>query len=218
MHYRVRGRLIATEFTAKPPSQASAHLLAFLNDYKRVAHACDYGCGKLRYAGALFALADSVTLVDSPEQLDRHQLIDGHHTTVRQLAKQRWPTARIETVSQFQARSKPRFDFVLCASVLSAIPTRNARTRALRAIARRLKAHGVILVVNQHTNSYYSQTARRDDVISHLDGYLVPSNGSASYYGILGKERTAEILTRQGYKIIEQWIEGQSNYALARIG
>jgi hypothetical protein len=75
----------------------------------------------------------------------------------------------------------------------------------------------VILVVNQHTNSYYSQVARRDDVIGHLDGDLVPRNGSASYYGILEKERTAEILTRQGYEIIEHWIEGQSNYALARI-
>jgi hypothetical protein len=128
MHYRVRGRLIATELAAKPPSQASAHLLAFLKRYKRVVHAADYGCGKLRYAGALSAMADSVTLVDSPEQLDRQQVIDGEHTTVRQLAEQRWPTARIETVSQFQVRSKPRFDFVLCANVLSAIPTRSART------------------------------------------------------------------------------------------
>lgn len=127
------------------------------------------------------------------------------------------PAVRIETVSEFQMRAKPRFDLVLCANVLSAIPTRNARTRALQAIKRRLKLHGVALVVNQHTNSYFSKVARRDDVVRHLDGYLLPRNGWAFYYGILDKETTADILTREGYEIIEHWIEGQSNYALARI-
>jgi len=119
-------------------------------------------------------------------------------------------------VSEFQIKTMPRFDFVLCANVLSAIPTKSARTTALGAIHRRLKVRGVLLVVNQHTNSYYSQVARRDDVVRHLDGYLVPRNGSASYYGILDTHRTYEILAREGYDIIEQWVEGQSNYALAR--
>lgn len=74
MHYRVRRKLIATELAAKPPSQASAHLLAFLKGYKQVQHAPDYGCGKLRYASALATTADSLTLVDSFEQLDRQPI------------------------------------------------------------------------------------------------------------------------------------------------
>jgi hypothetical protein len=77
---------------------------------------------------------------------------------------------------------------------------------------------GSLLVVNQHTNSYYSQVARREDVTRHLDGWLVPRrNNSASYYGILDRKKIFEILENEGYEIIKHWIEGQSNYAVARI-
>jgi len=217
MHYRIRGKLIAAELAAKPPSQASAHLLAFLSGHNRVGRAVDYGCGKLRYAAALVAMAESVALVDSSEQLDRQQSIDGEETTVRRLVEQRWPDVQIETVSEFQAKQRPKFDLALCANVLSAIPTKAARSRALVAIRGRLKVNGTLLVVNQHANSYYSQVARREDVMRHLDGWLVPRTISASYYGILDKKKTSEILERHGYEIVEHWIEGQSNYALARI-
>jgi 2-polyprenyl-3-methyl-5-hydroxy-6-metoxy-1,4-benzoquinol methylase len=217
MHYRIDGMLIASELAAKPPSQASGCLLAFLKGYGQVERALDYGCGKLRYAASLAAMAESLTLVDSPRQLDRRQIIDGEETTVRQMAVQRWPTVQIEAVSEFQAKPTPKFDFALCANVLSAIPSKASRSRALTAISRRLKVSGSLLVVNQHTNSYYSQVSRRKDVVKHLDGWLVPRNDTASYYGILDNKSTSEILQREGYEIVEHWIEGQSNYALARI-
>ena len=217
MHYRIDGKLIKSELTAKAPSQASRYLLGFLSDHDRVARAADYGCGKLRYAASLSAMAQSLTLIDSSIQLDRQQIIDGELTSVRQLAKQRWSAAQIETISEFQAKLLPKFDFALCANVLSAIPTRSARSRALAAIRRRLKPSGSLLVVNQHRNSYYGEVARRENVLRHLDGWLVPRRDRAFYYGIMDKERTAEILQRHGYEIVEHWIEGQSNYALARI-
>jgi hypothetical protein len=217
MQYRIKGKLIATELAAKPPSQASGHLLAFLRDHDQVACAVDYGCGKLRYASALMAMSDSLTLVDSSAQLDRKQLIDGQETTVRQLVKQRYPSARIETISEFEERLRPKFDFALCANVLSAIPTKGARSRALTAIRRRLKVTGSLLVVNQHTNSSYTELARREGAVKHLDGWLIPKKNSASYYGILDKKKTCDILEAEGYKIVEHWINDQSNYALARI-
>lgn len=217
MQYHVNGMLIASELAAKSPSQASGHLLAFLGSHERVARVVDYGCGKLRYATALAAMAESVTFVDSSTQLDRQQNIDGEKTTVRRLTKQKWPTAQIETVSEFQANRRPTFDFALCANVLPLIPTKAARSRALAAIGRRLKVSGSLLVVNQHTNSYYSQIAQRADVRKHLDGWLVPKNNSASYYGILNKEKTSEILEAAGYEIVQHWVEGQSNYALVRL-
>lgn len=217
MRYRIKGKLIASELAAKPPSQASGTLLAFLRDYDRVACAVDYGCGKLRYAAALTAMSDSLTLVDSSVQLDRKQIIDGPETTVRQLVKQRYPSARIETIPEFEDSVRPKFDFALCANVLSAIPTKGARSRALAAIRRRLKVTGSLLVVNQHTNSSYTQLARREDTVKHLDGWLVPKKHSASYYGMLDKKKTCDVLEAEGYKIVEHWIEGQSNYALARI-
>lgn len=217
MHYRVGGKLIRSELAAKPPSRASRHLLAFLSRHDRVACAVDYGCGKLRYAAQLAAMTESLILVDSSDQLDRQQTIDGEETTVRRLAKKSWPTVRIETVLEFQTNRRPKVDFALCANVLSAIPIGAAQSRALAAIRRRLKATGSLLVVNQHTNSYFSQVARREDAVSRLDGWLVPRNNSAFYYGILDKKKTSEILNREGYEIVEHWIEGQSNYALARI-
>lgn len=217
MHYRVDEKLIRTELAAKPPSQASRQLLAYLRGHDRVACAVDYGCGKLRYAAQLAAMAELLILVDSSIQLDRQQRIDGEVTTVRQLVEQRWPTVQIETVPEFQANRRPKFDFALCANVLSAIPIKAARSRALAAIRRRLKVSGSLLVVNQHTNSYYSQVARREDVVRHLDGWLVPKSNSASYYGILDKKKTSEMLEGAGYEIVDHWIEGQSNYALARI-
>ena len=217
LHYRVGGKLIRSELAAKPFSQASRLLLAFLSGHDRVGCAVDYGCGKLRYTGQLAAMAESLILVDSSDQLDRQQTIDGEKTTVRRLAKKSWPAVRIETVAEFQANRRPKIDFALFANVLSAIPTKAARSRALAAIRRRLKVSGSLLVVNQHTNSYFSQLARREDTVSHLDGWLVPRNDSAAYYGILNKKKTSEILHREGYEIVEHWIEGQSNYALARI-
>jgi len=161
-------------------------------------------------------MAESLTLVDSPEQLDRRRTIDGEESTVRRVAEQRWLNVRIETISEFQSHRAPKFDFALCANVLSAIPVKTARSRALAAIRRRLRVSGSLLVVNQHTNSYYSQVARREDVVRHLDGWLVPKNEMASYYGLLDKKKTLELLEEEGYDIVEHWIKDQSNYALAR--
>src|SRR5829696_4954839 len=115
MHYRIRGKLVASELAAKSPSQASARLLRFLSTHDPVVRAVDYGCGKLRYAAVLVKMAHSITLVDSPIQLDRQQIIDGHQTTVRQLAMQKWPTIQIETICEFEANRSPKFDFALCA-------------------------------------------------------------------------------------------------------
>ncbi len=218
MQYSIGKRVISSELAAKPPSQASGYLVAFLKSRDRVRHALDYGCGKLRYSGHVASFAESLTLVDSPVQLDRQQRIDHKETTVRRLARQRWPNVRIEAISEFQTRQRPKFDFVLCANVLSAIPIAADRARALTAIKRRLNIDGILLVVNQHTNSHYTQVARREEVTKHLDGWLVPrGNSSASYYGILDRKRVCSILETLGYGIAEQWIEGQSNYTLARI-
>ena len=162
-------------------------------------------------------MAESLTLVDSSMQLDRKQVIGGRETTVRQVVKEIYSTARIETVLEFEAGARPKFDFALCSNVLSAIPTKAGRSRALVAVRRRLKATGSLLVVNQHTNSSYTELAHREDSVEHLDGWLVAKGNSASYYGVLKKEKTCRILEAEGYKIVEHWIEGQSNYAIARI-
>ena len=216
MKYVVRSKTIASEVTAKPPRQASAYLLRVLREQPKVARAVDYGCGRLRYVRALARMADGLTIVDSADQLDRITTIRGMNTTVRHSAQRSWPDIRIETVVEFRDRATPKFGFALCANVLSAIPSRAERAKALEAIKRRLIPSGRLLVVNQHTNSFYCEISRRKDAIPHLDGFLVTRSNQASYFGILDKSKTAAILRDAGFKIEDQWISGQSNYALAR--
>lgn len=218
MQYKIRGKIIASELAAKPPSQASRYLAAWLRNHDSVPAAVDYGCGKLRYTAALAGMAKSLTLVDSSVQLDRQQSIDGKLTTVRLLAKKKWPSVRIETVTEFEANLRPKFDFALCANVLSAIPDETVRSRALTSIKKRLKARGKLLVVNQHTNSSFTQLSERDDTIAHLDGWMMQRKNSASYYGILDRKKTRDILEGEGYRILDHWVEGQSNYALVTVG
>ncbi len=215
MQYRLGKKIIPSELAAKPPSQASSYLVQLLRTQEHVAHAVDYGCGKLKYAPHLARFSDDLTIVDSPRQLDRFQRIDGTETTVREMALHLWRHVRIETVEEFGINQRPKFDFALCANVLSAIPVKAARSRALHAIRLRLKSDGLLLVVNQHTNSCFTQFARRSDTRKHLDGWLVLNGRSSSYYGILDRVKIAALLRNSGYELIRQWIQGQSNYALA---
>lgn len=213
MLYRVRGFVIESELAAKSPLQASGHLLDFLREQTRVRRALDYGCGKLRYADALRGMSESLTLVDSARQLNRSQVIAGERTTVRREAR-RWARTQVQTIEAFAAQAGPKFDFALCSNVLSAIPSRRTRSGTLSAIRRRLKSSGRLLVVNQHTNSSYQLLKQRGDVIPHLDGWLVPRGGKASFYGLVDRDATAAFLKSSGFRIIRQWTHGQSNYAL----
>jgi len=217
MKYRIGDFIVASELAARAPSQASRHLVAFLRNWDRVAHAVDYGCGKLRYAPYLATLSNSLTLVDSVDQLDRLQTIDGQRTTMRQYAKRICPKARVETLLEFQTKSRPKFDFALCANVLSAIPIKAARSKALSAIKSRLRSGAHLLVVNQHANSFYTDVAKRRGVVRHLDGWLVPNGKSAYYYGILDAKKTSKLLRNSGFQVERHWITGQSTYVLVRL-
>jgi hypothetical protein len=50
-----------------------------------------------------------------------------------------------------------------------------------------------------------------------LDGWILKSVKGNSYYGILDKEKTVNMLTRHHFSVKKAWIKGQSNYVLARI-
>jgi 2-polyprenyl-3-methyl-5-hydroxy-6-metoxy-1,4-benzoquinol methylase len=216
MRYRICSLVIPSEITAKPPSRASSYVLQLIRDIGHVRNVLDYGCGKLRYAKVLASISDSLTLVDSERQLDRVACIAGAETTVRTLAARLFPEARIQSIAQFQRENRPRFDFALCANVLSAIPSLRARMDALASVRCRLKRRGTLLLINQHSNSFYSATGQRGDAIRHLDGWIIPRGETASYYGLINRAKAKAILESAGFKIMEHWIAGQSNYALAR--
>jgi hypothetical protein len=111
---------------------------------------------------------------------------------------------------------REQYDLVLCANVLSAIPSPRARSKSLRAICSCLSRDGRVLIVNQHTNSYFTHVRQSPLSTSYGDGWLLRSTKGAAYFGILTKAKVATILKRHGFEVTESWIEGQSNYTLAK--
>lgn len=176
----------------------------------------DYGCGKLRYAHLLAEKCDLLTLVDSPAQLDRTIRSNREKISIRDIATNSLAHCNVTPVRDFQSNPPQNVDLVFCANVLSAIPSKAERTKALNAIRNAICGCGRIVVINQHTNSFYSEVCRRSDTVPHLDGYIVPGKNGASYYGILTKDKTTALLRDAGFHILEHWIAGQSNIAIAR--
>jgi hypothetical protein len=216
MRYKVNGEEVRSENAAKTMKEASKAVVEWILAMPRVNRALDYGCGKLRYSPYLGLQCESLGLVDSAIQLERLQVIDNHLTSVVDYARSKWPGCRLYTVDQFWEGIEERYDFVLCANVLSAIPSRAIRSRSLYAIKSCLHRGGQCLVVNQHANSYFKEARRRPGAVQHLDGWFLPSSKGASYYGILDSEKTARILRAVGLTIVDSWVKGQSTFVLTR--
>lgn len=207
---------IRSENAAKSTGNPSSPLVDWILSRSRVKRALDYGCGKLRYARYLARRCSHLTLVDSRLQLERLQIIAGRSTTVERYARRHWPSCRIYAAEDFWQGVDDQYDLVLCANVLSAIPSRGIRARSLRAIKSCLHPTGTCLVVNQYANSYFRQARSRRDAIDHLDGWLLPSSMGASYYGILDRDKILRILRAVGFRLLNAWIDGQSSFVLVR--
>jgi 2-polyprenyl-3-methyl-5-hydroxy-6-metoxy-1,4-benzoquinol methylase len=215
MRYVVRDLEIRSENAAKPIEDAAAPLVRWLNERSHVNAALDYGCGKLRYTKYIAMKCKSLGIVDSHIQLNRIQQLDGQISSVKQYVKMEWPKCKIYEIEDFWNGDNRSYDFILCANVLSAIPSAKVRAKSLRAINKALSSDGELLVVNQHTNSYFSKMKSMPNVKNYLDGWITQSKGSASYFGILNKALVISLLKRYGFSIKDSWIEGQSNYVLA---
>ena len=209
---------IRSENAAKPMVQFSAAVVDWILSRPCVNRALDYGCGKLRYTPYLARRCRHLGLVDSAVQLHRSQLIAGNTTTIENYARRRWPSCRVYIVDEFWRGRPERYDLVLCANVLSAIPSRQLRTRSLRAIRSCLHQEGLCLVVNQHTNSYFRKACHRPQAIEHLDGWILKGSKGSTYYGLLNREKTIRILRSIGFRVVDAWVNGQSAFVLVRGG
>lgn len=214
MRYRAGGTEVRSENSAKSAAQRSEYLATYLRSLPRHRRSLDFGCGKLRYSDILANTSDAVTLVDSEEQLNRVQTLRGARTTVYEYAARSWPHASVVTPEKL-ASARSRHDFALCANVLSAIPSRAARTRALRSILLSLGNQGACLFVSQYRNSYFRDLICSDRAQTHLDGWIVPVRGGVAYYGLLPKDKLCRILLSHGFSVREAWTHGQSAYVLA---
>lgn len=215
MRYWVEGREIRSENTAKPMLQASRYLMQWINSHEVVNDALDFGCGKLRYAAAIASRAHRLTLVDSDIQLSRTQILDGSPTSVRDYVASHWTGARVLTFEDFQD-DRCKYDLVLCANVLSAIPIAKVRSKVLRSIAQRLQPLGECLFVTQFRDSYFKKIAQSPNAKPFLDGWLLVTPRGSFYYGILPKDRLERLVSQHGFVVINSWKIEKFAFVLAQ--
>lgn len=214
MHYSVLGNTVCTERTAKPKKQASSYLSFWIRNHAQVHSALDYGCGRLRYASDLASIASSVTLVDSDEQLSRTQTLGGSQTTLRDYVNAQMHGTRLQSIREFYADER-KYDFVLCANVLPMIPNARVRACVLRSLSVRLKKKGECLFVSQFRNSYFKEIQHFPGATRYLDGWAVirPKQRS-TYFGIMPAKKVEVLVKKNGFRVVDSWIKGQSAYVL----
>ncbi len=214
MHYSVNGLTIKTERTAKPRAQASAVLKQWLLQEPSRGEVLDFGCGRLRYGPELSTISTTLTFVDSPQQLQRVCSFSPHHReSIAAHAARQWRQSRTLEYSAF-LRDERRYDFILCANVLSAIPLERERLKIIGLLASRLKISGQCLFVTQYRNSYYTELAHHPGATRHLDGFLVDHGSAITFYGLLSKDRLICLIRTCDLPLKAAWIEGQSAYVL----
>ena len=215
MHYKIGNHIIKSENAAKPPSQASSYLLDWIRNLSNVDSILDFGCGKLRYAGALATKCRRLILVDSDIQLNRNQLLGGTLTTVIHYAKRCWPHSRVLTLEELD-RDPLKYDFILCANVLPVIPKKQVRSSVMRRLHTALRNSGFCLFVTQYRNSYFKQIVSSPNVESHLDGWILTTSKGSFYYGLLPPEKLERIVVTHGFAIDQSWEHEGSAYVIAR--
>lgn len=216
MRYKVNGYCIKSENAAKPCGQASQYLVGLLKDLAPFAHALDFGCGKLRYAQHLYHCSRRLTLTDSAEQLKRQQVVLGEFTSVRGYVHDWWYDSRVLDLTQLRT-DRTKYDFVLCANVLSAIPDCSDRVAALRSLASKVTKSGSILVGCQYTNSYFCNRMRDKNVTKYNDGFILGPPSNASFYGLVNLDRLTQYIESAGFVPNECWRNDQTAYVLAKV-
>jgi 2-polyprenyl-3-methyl-5-hydroxy-6-metoxy-1,4-benzoquinol methylase len=214
MRYKVKGCEIRSENAAKPHSMRSAVVAAYLREADKVDAVLDYGCGKLRYGDLISQIGNRVTFVDSRIQLTRPQRLRGKRTTVKDFVQRNYSNACAIAAEEWRS-GRPRYDFVTCINVLSAIASRAALNRALEVIRSALRKNGLAVFVNQHTNSSFTRYAAGK---KHLFGHLYEVNGRNFYYGLLSASRVSNLLTNRGFAIRRSWQSGEINFVEAHLG
>ncbi len=213
MHYKIGGVRIRSEYAALSSGNPHQLVLKQILDWPRDASVLDYGCGKLRYSIPLARVVHSVTAIDSAVQLMRTQKIDGQFTTLRQFACSPNSNIRVFSLNETQWQ-KSRYDRILCANVLSAIPSQRHRNELMSKIRKVLRRDGVALIVNQHRNSYFKTYASRKTARRHLDGWLLSTKAGTRFYGLIDKSVLLRLCKRSRLSVSRIGVWGESTFAI----
>ncbi len=215
MRYKIKldGKIIQVRsenaaLTSKHPSRP---LIKIIQKFEPVDRSLDYGCGKLRYTKILRGISQRVDIVDSDIQLEREQVIYGAITSIKKHVHKNWNDVCIMNVQEFK-KSAGAYDLILCANVLSAIPSKKVFFDVLVSLKKKLGKNGRCLIVNQHTNSHFTKWKLEGRRYAY--GWLYKGRKGYSYFGIINKKILKKSLSEAGFLNCQIWIEGQSTFAL----
>jgi SAM-dependent methyltransferase len=199
MKYCVKGVDIHSDRAALPSNRKSKRFLAFLSRLGRHESCLDYGCGKLRHLEEMLSIFAFLTVVDSTAQLMKSQRIHGTETTIENFCARfegRVRAFRLESTSQI----KRRHDWAFLNNVLSAIPFRRERIRALQNVRLLLRRRGKLLLVSQYENSKFKQFEKG---VPHLDGHVYRSRRGHHFFGRISARTLIGYLRETGFEKIE---------------
>ena len=215
MHYKVKGKIVKSEFAAKSMLQPSQEVLSWIDSRKKINNALDYGCGKLRYAHNVSRICRNLTLVDSKEQIVRNQTINGQKTTLDAYVRKNITNARLIDIKAYFS-DNTKYSLALCLNVLSAIPSVRVRNKCLKRISYSLTSEGICLFVTQFRDSYFNKIQLEPSSVPHLDGWVSMKRNQNAFYGIINKERLERMILINGFKIVESWVQGASAFVVGR--
>lgn len=154
MHYNIKNLVIKSEYAAKSVKQPNSTILKIISNLSKDLIVLDYGCGKLRYTIPLSKVVNLVYSIDSEEQLLRNQKINDVTANIFSYANQYFNNVYIYDLKSVEWKYK-KYDFVLCANVLSAVPLYEDRIQIIRNIINVLKQDGQAIITTQFYNSYF---------------------------------------------------------------
>ncbi|MDQ0151018.1 methyltransferase domain-containing protein [Eubacterium multiforme] len=214
MHYKIKKQIIRSEYAAKSVKQPNKEIIKIINGLPKDMIVLDYGCGKLRYTLHLSNKVKYVYSIDSVEQINRVQLINGERTTIKEYVN------NFKNINAFSINEnkwkKARYDFILCTNVLSAIPIYSERIKIFENIKKFLKDDGVALVSTQYNNSYFSNYSFRKDCNRHYDGWIIKSKSNIAFYGLIDLEKLKYYAKKVGLKIDKAYKKSGSAYLFIR--
>lgn len=214
MRYKFKGVELRTENAAKPYRQRSKWLVNQIRQVPAYATALDYGCGKFRYTIPLSRRVRRVVAVDSVVQIEREQQIANRRSSLREYARQYLTNVSVHEVGSNGWRGQ-RFDFILCANVLSVIPHRRARLQVLRELRRMLKKNGQVLVSTQFRNTHFRQWEKQTNATWVRDGWFVKGLRGASFYGIIPPDKLSQLCRAAGLVVSRMGSNGETAFVFA---
>jgi SAM-dependent methyltransferase len=217
VRYKFKGVELRTENAAKPHRQRSSWLVDQISQIPTSAVVLDYGCGKFRYTISLSRRVRHVCAVDSSFQIEREQQIANRRTNLREYARRYLKNVSVREIGSDGWR-RQRYDFILCANVLSVIPLKSVRLKVLRQLRRMLKSTGQLLVSTQFRNTHFRGWEEARNTTWVRDGWFVNGVRGASFYAIIPPKKLSQLCRAAGLVVSRMGSKGETGFVFAKRG